>query len=223
MKNILVFLLLVLSGSLSGQNRELKITVQNKQGKPVKSVKVEVFTAKIKGSTDKNGVCILENLSEKDSLLISFSGSSFAGVFPVDGISEMQFNTSRGELVAYNPVSETWINGQSRKIVRKGEFDVDFEIKNGARNLEDLLKRMPSLMVTGGTVTLRNTIQTKEFGGNTPLIVIDNLVLRGGLAEANRTVDIHMIESIKVERDGLLWGKDSVNGVILVILKKQIR
>jgi hypothetical protein len=213
---------MVLSGSLLAQNRELKITVQNKQGKPVKNVKIEVFTAKIKGSTDKNGVCTLENISEKDSLLISFSGSSVAGLFPVNGFSEMQFNTSRGELVAYNPVLEKWINGKSRKIVRKGEFDVEFEIKNGARNLEDLLKKMPSLMVTGGTVTLRNTIQTKEFTNNTPLIVIDNIVLRGGLEEANRVIDIHLIESIKVERDGILWGKDSVNGVILVKLKKQI-
>ncbi|MFA5849192.1 MAG: Plug domain-containing protein [Bacteroidales bacterium] len=222
MKKILFFLLMVLSGSLLAQNRELKITVQNKQGKPVKNVKIEVFTAKIKGSTDKNGVCTLENISEKDSLLISFSGSSVAGLFPVNGFSEMQFNTSRGELVAYNPVLEKWINGKSRKIVRKGEFDVEFEIKNGARNLEDLLKKMPSLMVTGGTVTLRNTIQTKEFTNNTPLIVIDNIVLRGGLEEANRVIDIHLIESIKVERDGILWGKDSVNGVILVKLKKQI-
>jgi len=222
MKNILVFLLLILSGSLSGQNRELKITVQNKQGKPVKNVKIEVFTAKIKGSTNKDGICTLRNISDKDSLLISFTGSSVAGLFPVSGISEMQFNTTKGELVAYNPVTDSWINGQSRKIVRKGEFDVEFEIKNGARNLEDLLKRMPSLMVTGGTVTLRNTIQTKEFSSNTPLIVIDNLVLRGGLAEANRVVDIHLIESIEVERDGILWGKDSVNGVIIVKLKKQV-
>ena len=105
-------------------------------------------------------------------------------------------------------------------MVRKGEFDVESEIKNGATNLEDLLKRIPSLMVTGGNISLRNTVRTNEFSDTTPLIVVDDLVIRGGLQEANRSVNIFMIESIRVEKDGTLWGRDGVNGVILIKMKK---
>lgn len=202
------------------QNRQLKISVINNKEKPVRSVRIEILNSKIKGSTDKDGICVLENFSETDSLFVNFPGSALAGIFPVSGLREIQFNTSKNELIAFNPSSESWITGKARKVIRKGEFDIDNEILNGARNLEDLLKRMPSLMVTGGTVSLRSTVQTREFSSTAPLIIVDNFVVRGGLSEANRILDIRTIESIKVEKDGTLWSKEAVNGVILIRLKK---
>lgn len=219
MKSIL-FLLFILPFSLSAQMRELKVTVLNKQNKPVKSVKMETFPTKQKASTDKEGVCTFINLTDKDSLLISFPGSSLSAAFSVAGLKELQFNTSKTELVAFDPITNSWVSGKGRKVFRKGEFNVDNEIANGANNLEDLLKRMPGLMVTGGTISLRNPVQTKEFSNTAPLIVVDGIAIRGGLSEANRTVNIHEIESIEIERDGTLWGRDAVNGAIIIKLKR---
>ena len=220
MKITSLLLMLMITVSVWAQNRELKVTVLGKQDKPVKSVRLETFPTKQKASTDKTGTCILKNISDKDSLLITFPNSTIAGVYALAGINELQFNTEKSELAALNPGSGKWINGQPRKILRKGEFDVEAEIKNGANNLEDLLKRMPGLMVTGGTLSLRNPIQTNVLTNTSPLIVIDGMAVRGGLAEANRLVNIQTINSIEIERDGTLWGKDAVNGAIIIKLKK---
>jgi hypothetical protein len=222
MKNLFLTIMLLLSTSLYTQERELKITVINLKGKPIRSVKAEMIHSKISALTDKTGILVIKGFSEEDSVLISFPGSEFAAIYPVKGINELHFNNSKNEQIAYDPATQSWMTGKSKKILRKGEFDVESEIRNGATNLEDLLKRMPSLMVTGGTLSLRNPVQTKEFSNTAPLIVVDNVVIRGGLQEANRVVNINFIESIKVERDGTLWGKDAVNGAILIRLKKQL-
>jgi len=153
-------------------------------------------------------------------LLIVFPGSSVAGVYPLSGLDELQFNTGESELTALNPATGSPVRGLARKIIQKGELDVESEIKNGATNLEGLLKRMPELMVTGGNISLRNAIQTNTITNTSPVLVVDGMVVRGGLAEANRIVAIQTIESIKIERDGTLWGKDAVNGAILIKLKK---
>lgn len=216
-----LFLIFLLTGSLAAQNREFKASVLDKKGKPVKGARFETFPVKQKASTDKTGMCVLRDITDKDSLLVLFSGSSsLAGVYSLSGLSELQFNTEKTELVAYNPVTSSWITGKSKRIIRKGEFDVETEISNGATNLEDLLKRMPSLMVTGGNISLRTPVQTNAFTNTSPLIVVDGMAVRGGLSEANRTVNIHQIESIEIERDGTLWGKEAVNGAILIKLKK---
>ena len=213
-------MLLLLPVSLSAQNRDLKISVKNQKEKSVRAVKVETFPSNLKGSTDKNGLCILKGISDGDSLIVIYPGADVSAVYSITGISELQFNTSNEKPIGYDPVGDNWITGKTRKVVRKGEFDVESEIKNGATNLEDLLKRIPSLMVTGGNISLRNTVRTNEFSDTTPLIVVDDLVIRGGLQEANRSVNIFMIESIRVEKDGTLWGRDGVNGVILIKMKK---
>ena len=216
-----LFLICILTSSLAAQNREFKVSVLDKKGKPVKGARFETFPSIQKASTDKTGTCTLKDLSDKDSLVVIFSGSSSrAGVYSVSGLSELQFNTEKTELVAYNPATSSWIPGKPRKILRKGEFDVENEILNGATNLEDLLKRMPSLMVTGGNISLRTPVQTNAFSNTSPLIVVDGMAVRGGLSEANRTVNIHQIESIEIERDGTLWGKEAVNGAILIKLKR---
>jgi hypothetical protein len=220
MKSTFFLYLLMISVLSMAQTRELKVTVTGKEDKPVKSVRLETFPSKQKASTDKTGVCILKNISDLDSLLITFPNSKVAGVYSLVGLNELQFSTLKSELVALNTASGTWINGQPRKVLRKGEFDVEAEIKNGAINLEDLLKRNPALMVTGGNISLRNPIQTNTLTNTAPLIVIDGMAVRGGLAEANRLVNIQTIESIEIERDGTLWGKDAVNGAIIIKLKK---
>jgi hypothetical protein len=220
MKITSLLLLLIITVPVLAQNRELKVTVLGKQDKPVRSVRMEIFPAKQKASTDKTGICVLKNISDSDSLLITFPGSSVAGVYSLSGLTELQFNTLKSELVALNPVSGNWINGQPRKMLRKGEFDVESEIKNGAVNLEDLLKRNSALMVTGGNISLRNPVQTNVLTNTAPLIVVDGIAVRGGLQEANRLVNIQTIQSIEIDRDGTLWGKDAVNGAIIIKLKR---
>ncbi len=202
------------------QERELKIAVVNHKGKPVRGIKAEMIISKIAGSTDKTGILIIKGFTDNDSVMVTFPGAEYAAIFPVKEVNELQFSTSKNGQIAYNPATQDWLTGKTKKIVRKGELDVETEIRNGAANLEDLLKRIPSLMVTGGSISLRNPVQTKEFSNIAPLIVVDNIVIRGGLQEANRLVNIHLIESIKVEKDGTMWGKDAVNGAIIIKLKK---
>ncbi len=211
---------LVLPIFITAQERDLKITVTNLKSKPVRSVKLETFPGKEKGITDKSGICTLAGITDKDSLIVIYPGADMALVFSLEGVNELQFNSSKEEPVGYDPVKKNWISGNTRKIIKKGDLDIEAEIKNGATNLEDILKRMPSLMVTSGTVSLRNAVRTNENPDISPIIVVDNFVVRGGLSEANRTVNINLIESITVEKDGTLWGRDGVNGAILIKLKK---
>lgn len=205
------------------QERELKIAVINLKGKPVRGIKAEMIHSKIAATTDKTGTLLIKGFTDDDSVIVTFPGAASAAIFPVKGIGELQFNTSKNEQIAYNPATQWWLTGKPKKIVKRGEFDVEAEIRNGATNLEDLLKRMPSLMVTGGTISLRSPVVTKEFSNTSPLIVVDNVAISGGLQEANRSVNIHFIESITVEKDGkALWGAQAGNGVIIIKLKKQL-
>lgn len=223
MKRCLLLIMILIATVGYAQERELKIAVINLKGKPVRGIKAEMIHSKIEATTDKTGTLLIKGFTEDDSVMVTFPGDASAAIFPVRGIGELQFNTSKRDKIAYNPATQGWVTGKSKKIVRRGEFDVEAEIRNGATNLEDLLKRMPSLMVTGGNITLRNPVQTKEFSNVSPLIVIDNVAVSGGLQEANRSVNIHFIESITVEKDGTaLWGAKATNGVIMIKLKKQL-
>jgi hypothetical protein len=220
MKFIIIFLLLFLPVSVFVQGEKLKIVVMNKKEQPVKSVIVETIPQSGEFRTDKSGVCILENLTDVDSIMISFPGSSIKGAYALNSIEELHFSTSKSELEAFDPISGTWLTGKEKRIIKKGEFDVSYEITAGAKNLEDLLKRMPQLMVTGGEISLRNPVQTAQFSNTSPLIVVDGFPVRGGLAEANKIVNIHSIESIEVLRDGTLYGREALNGAIVIRLKK---
>ncbi|MDD3990017.1 MAG: hypothetical protein PHP30_07990 [Bacteroidales bacterium] len=215
-----LMLAIILPLFLTAQERELKVTVINHKNKPVRSVKLETFPGKEKGTTDKNGICTLVKITDEDSLIVIYPGAERSFHFSLTGVNELHFDTSKDEPVGYDPVKKNWVGGNVRKIIKKGELDIETEIRNGALNLEDILKRMPSLMVTSGTVSLRNAVKTNENPDISPLIVVDNFVVRGGLSEANRTVNINLIESITVEKDGTLWGREGLNGVILIKLKK---
>ncbi|MCU0378932.1 MAG: Plug domain-containing protein [Bacteroidales bacterium] len=220
MKSLVSLILFLISVHCYCQGSELKIVVKDKKDMPVRSVVVETMPSGKEYKTDKSGMCILSNLNDIDSVLVTFPGSSVKGAFPADLFTELQFNTSRSVLEAFDPVSGTMIAGREKRVVKKGEFDIAYEITAGAKNLEDLLKRMPQLMVTGGQISLRNPVQTAQFSNTSPLIVVDGFPVQGGLAEANRIVNIHTIESIEVLRDGTLYGRDALNGAIIVKLKK---
>lgn len=220
MKKIALILIMAFASIMYSQERELKITVKNAKGKPVRAVKVETFPSNQKGSTGKEGICVLNGVTDKDSLIVVLPGAAKSLVFACAGISELQFDTSVKDPVGYDPLKKIWITANTRKIIKKGDLDIEAEIRNGAVNLEDILKRMPSLMVTSGTVSLRNAVSTNENPDISPLIVVDNFVVRGGLPEANRIVNINLIESVTVEKDGTLWGREGLNGVIIVKLKK---
>ncbi|MEI7420968.1 MAG: hypothetical protein WCK18_02695 [Prolixibacteraceae bacterium] len=69
-------------------------------------------------------------------------------------------------------------------------------------------------------ITFSVLAQTNVLTNTSPLIVIDGMAVRGGLAEANRLVNIQTIKSIDIERDETLWGKDAVNWAIIIKLKK---
>lgn len=220
MKTLNLLISLFISCVVLAQNRDLTITVKNNSGKPIKFVKVETFPSNLKGSTDKNGLCILNGISDDDSLIVIYPNADKSATYSLKELKEIQFNPSLNNPVGYDPIGDLQIFGKERKIVKKGEIDLENEIKNGALNLEDLLKKMPSLMVTGGEISFRNPVITKALKEVSPLIVVDNMIVRGGLQEANRIVNIHMIESIKLEKDGTLWGPEGLNGVILITLKK---
>jgi hypothetical protein len=220
MKSLVCLILFSISAYCHCQGRELKIVVKDKKDMPVRSVIVETIPPGKDYRTDKSGICILAELKDVDSVLITFPGSSVKGAFPADLFAELQFNTSRSVLEAFDPASGAIITGREKRVIKKGEFDVAYEITAGAKNLEDLLKRMPQLMVTGGQISLRNPVQTAQFSNTSPLIVVDGFPVQGGLAEANRIVNIHTIESIEVLRDGTLYGRDALNGAIIVKLKK---
>ncbi|GEM_PF-1489281 len=221
MKRALFILFTLIPVSAFAQDRELEIKIVNEKGKPVKSVRAELMnTKKSKAVSDKKGVLKIKNVPGKDSVIVTYPGSSYSYIFSIEGIKELHLNTSNEEAIAYNPIEKEWIYGREKRIPRGGELDIESAIKSGATTLEDIFRKMPQFIIVDGVLEYRNVMDYTYENHTPPLIVVDNLAITGGLREANFTVDINTIESITLQKDGTIWGKDAGNGVVIIKTKK---
>lgn len=98
-------------------------------------------------------------------------------------------------------------------------------MKEGVTNVADLLRvGVPGLNVGldtsakgGGSLLIRG--QRSLNAGNSPLIVVDNVIFSGELSEINPQ-DIAQIDVLKDASSAAIFGAQSANGVVIITTKK---
>lgn len=118
--------------------------------------------------------------------------------------------------IGYGTVDRDQITGSVSTV------DKDDPQAKRARTLAEMLRGLPGVQVVellGGGMTVRirgnNSLQSNEE----PLVILDGMVLQGGLAGINPNA----VESISVLKDAgqtAIYGSRGANGVILITTKK---
>lgn len=89
----------------------------------------------------------------------------------------------------------------------------------------DHLRKIPGVKVSGNGINA--TVLIRGAGSVTqssePLVVLNGVVLNGGVQAANSSIQVDQIKQIRVLKSGAdtaMYGVRGTNGVIEVILKK---
>ncbi|WP_299233405.1 TonB-dependent receptor [uncultured Bacteroides sp.] len=98
-------------------------------------------------------------------------------------------------------------------------------MKEGITNVQDMLRTgVPGLNVGvsssakgGGSLQIRG--QRSLTAGNSPLLVVDNVIFNGELSEINPQ-DIAQIDVLKDASSAAVFGAQSANGVVIITTKK---
>ncbi len=223
-KHILLIALLLYSSILLSQET-VRGVVLSENGKPVRRINVWVKNSLDGIKTDKQGGFVLNNLSEKDTLIISVSKRQDA-VIPLknrrkqftiilkkndfilkDSTMETAYHYSNKTLLKFNP-----------NIITRRQIE-----QSGANSLYDLLRGS----VPGVTISEANgsTLVTIRGGSsfdlnNEPLFIIDGIEYRDSY-DADRSVNINDIEQLEVLSDGAMYGIKGSNGAIVITTKKK--
>lgn len=223
-KQILLIALLLCAVILFAQDT-IKGVVLSEKGKPVRRMNVWVKNTLDGVKTDKHGVFVLNNLSEKDTLIISVSKKQDA-VIPVKGIKgEFQVKLKKREFLLTNndielayPYSKKTVIDFNPNILTRRQIE-----QIGANSLYDLLRgNLPGVTVSESNGSTLVTIRGgSSFDlNNEPLFIIDGVEYRGSY-DADRSVNINDIEQIEVQSDGGMYGIKGSNGAIVITTKKQ--
>jgi len=209
---------------LSAQDT-LRGFILSEKGKPVRRMNVWVKNSLDGVKTDKQGAFILQDLSEKDTLIISVSKKQDAVIPLIDRGDSIIITLKKNEFLLKDnskeftvPYSNKTILAFNPNMLTRRQIE-----QSGANSLYDLLRgNLPGVTVSeengNSLVTIRGG---SSFDlNNEPLFIIDGVEYRGSY-DADRAVNIHDIERLEVQTDGAMYGIKGSNGAIVITTKKK--
>jgi TonB-linked SusC/RagA family outer membrane protein len=219
--------LIMLAVCLTSTNmlaQSLSILVQDTNGRPIPGA-----VALVKGTTDgvvanDYGVCILNNVGDSATILLSCIGYEDAVITPgtdrrvIVTLQESNLYLNELVVIGYGTQRRKDITGSISKI--KGDKISEFSTFSAASSLEG---RVAGVQVSsadgapGGTVQVRVRGTNSLKGSNEPLWVINGFP--GDINMIN-TEDIESIEVLKDASATAIYGSRGANGVIIVTTKK---
>lgn len=207
----------VLQSAVSG-------TVQA-DGVPLAGVNVAVKGTNISTVTDQNGRYQIESVQQGATLVFTYVGyiaqEVAVGATPVIDITLQEDVQLLDDVVVigYGTAKKRDLTGAVSSI-KAAEL-----ASQGPRNVEDLLRaNAPGLNVGVGTDAKAEASLSIRGNGtltasNSPLIVLDNVIYEGVLADINPN-DIATIDILKDASAAAVYGSRSSNGVIVVTTKR---
>ncbi len=225
MKTQVLFIGLLLCSSILTAQDTIKGVIISDKGKPVRRMNVWVKNSLDGVKTDKQGEFILQDLSEKDTLIISVSKKQDAVIPLKDRGDELIIKLKKNEFILQDnsqeftyPYSNKTLLAFNPNILTRRQIE-----QSGANSLYDLLRgNLPGVTVSEVN---GNTLVTIRGGSsfdlnNEPLFIIDGIEYRGSY-DADRAVNIHDIEQLEVQSDGAMYGIKGSNGAIVITTKKK--
>jgi TonB-linked SusC/RagA family outer membrane protein len=217
LKNLMVVLLLVLSGQVMGQ--KLTGIISSGADGPLPGAAVTVKGTEIGAVTDFQGLYSLDKVENGDVLVISFLGFKsqevvYNGQKRIDVLLEEDLLTlDEVVIVNYGKQKNTPVSVVSSKDL--SEFPV-------ADLGQALQGRAAGVNITnGGSPGSQTLIQIRgvnTFGDGTPLYVVD-----GVFTNSINSIDLSSVQKVDILKDAAslaVYGSRGTNGVILITTKK---
>lgn len=207
------------------QEKTVTGTVNDEAGIPMPGVNVLVAGSNAGTQTDFDGNYSI-SVTDEQTLVFSYVGFETTRV-AVGGQSTINITLK----VDANSLDEVIVTGVAGATSRK-KLSVTVN-KVGASELENipatsaasaLQGKVAGVVVTnfgqpgsGSTIQLRGA--TNLFGGQSPLILVDGVIVEGGINDIN-TDDIASFEIVKGASASALYGSRAGNGVIVITSKR---
>lgn len=221
-----LLLVLCLPTALIAQNtRSVTGSVIDSRKAPLQGVSVTVKGTTRGTVTDADGRFVLNNVPEKGTLVISYTG------FTAQELSlsnRGSFNVTLADAVnALNDVVVIGYGTRQRRDVTGAVSQVKAtQLENeNPQSVQDVLRgNVPGLSVTsspnakgGGNLQVRG--RSSINAGTSPLIVVDGVIYPGDLSDINPN-DIATVDVLKDASSAAVYGAKAASGVILVTTKK---
>jgi len=207
-------------------DRDISLKILNKRGRPVRKVVVHSFHTNHAGITDRTGLFVFREMSDKDTISVILPKYGEA-LIPVAGMDSIVISLRSSVRYSYEDNF-----GQSNVIEKVKQtpgstLDVPAMLKKRQYNsLAELLQGQVSGLYVSPAISNpiagdNDRTSTNIRGVNSmnmssePLVVLDGVPF-GTIAEANRTIDVNDIKTIEIKKDGSGWGSRGANGVILI-------
>lgn len=227
-KNYLVMLFLFVMSSALAQTKEVTGTVVDDSGLPLPGANVVIKGTTTGTQTDFDGKFAIEAAPE-DVLVFSYVG--FETIEALVGDKQDLIITLAPNAAALDEVVVVGYGTQKKSVTTGAISSVKAEeleaVPNG-RIEQTLQGRVSGVTIaqnsgqpgSSATVRVRGLTTFDTYGGNTPLWVVDGVIVdAGGIGYLNQQ-DIESIEVLKDAASLAIYGARAASGVILVTTKK---
>lgn len=227
-KNSLLILFLFVMGSVLAQTKEVTGTVLDDSGMPLPGANVLIKGTTAGTQTDFDGNFAIEAAPE-DVLVISYVGFKTLEV-QVGDKQDLQINLT-SDAAALEEVVVVGYGTQKKSVTTGAISSIKAESLEAVPNgrIEQALQGRASGVTiaqnsgqpgSSATVRVRGITTFNTYGGNSPLWVVDGVIVdSGGIGYLNQQ-DIESIEVLKDAASLAIYGARAASGVILVTTKK---
>jgi len=227
MKKLFLILLALsfISISVYSQKRNLSGIIITNKSEPVKNMKVSVLYTRITSKTNKKGEFTVKNVLPDDSIILHINKERYAKflvgenesvkLIVSESMLDVETNTGTHSSSPFLPITDIQEN-RAVSIVNARMIK-----RSNALTLIDAIKTFfPFIQIQSGqdgryTATIRGNKSLNL--SNDALVIVDGMETR--LNEIESSINIHDIESIEVNKDGLDYGVKGSNGVIIIKTK----
>lgn len=206
--------------------QSVKGIIVTEKGKPIKSVKIWVKNSATNYKTNDQGEFIISELNNTDTLIISLSNLK-------NIVLPFQLLTNDFTIIVKKDHAELIQNNKSEKIpfIKKITTNYNPNVitreqieQMNANSLYDLLRGITGVMVTenNGNAVVSIRGGTSFSLNDEPLFIIDGIEYENSM-EADRSINIHDIEKIEIQKDGSAFGIKGANGAVIITTKKETK
>lgn len=216
MKKLISVMMLLLPciGMAQNNDRNINLTVQNCKGKIAHNDIITFIKAQNPViHTLHHGIITINDVTDTDTLAVITGNRMYE--FPTNGMSTLTLILNNHNRVAEAICNGTEMSSSEYKMTRIPQSSPNVNVNNIVPNtytsLADYLTgRIAGLVINGDQAYLDGTV---------PLFVVDGMRMQN-FAAANMLVNPNEIESVTVDRNGVIYGAAGMNGVISISLKR---
>lgn len=211
-------LLLPLTGMAQTGVRPVHITVSNSKGEaPRRDIIAYVKSENPVVHTLKDGKLTLQNVSDRDTVAVIIRQRIYE--FPASGMNTLQLDLNRRDKVAEAMRNGTKMPANAYRVVPLSVSSPQVNVNTMTSamqysSLADYLTgRIAGLIIEGGPGNYQAYLD-----GVVPLVVVNGIRMQSFNA-ANMLVNPNDIESVTVDRNGVIYGAAGMNGVLVITTK----